>query len=233
MKTYIKIFFLPLLIVFIFNGCVRVAYGLVNHFTEENVALEEINLEKTGVIADFDIDISEPEYYEFNFNYISITEEYKISQENFKKGIETESDKIRKDIVGSRYKNKKGTKIVLKLTVTPLSLDKSENIFSLGSRYTEEKAKNLEVGKAMEYTIDLSEIFAYKYRSYCFDSKKSEWKKGDVKKCRYQSSAKLIEEIVLSKGKYHIKLENLEDVPEIKKIDATLFEIALFRQNRY
>lgn len=53
------------------------------------------------------------------------------------------------------------------------------------------------------------------------------------KKCNYLSSVKLITEIVLSKGKYHIKLENLEDVPEIKKIDATLLEIALFRQNRY
>lgn len=233
MKTYIKIFFLPFLIVFIFNGCVRVAYGLVNPFTEETVGLKEIDVEKAGVVADFDIDISEPEYYEFNFNYISITEEYKISQENFKKGIKTESDKIRKDIVGDEYENKKGTKIVLKLTITPLSLDKSENIFSLGSRYTEDKAKNLQVGKAMEYTMDLSEIFANTYKSYCFDSKKSEWKKGDVKKCRYLSAGKLITEIVLSKGKYHIKLENLEDVPEIKKIKTTLLDIYFFRPNLY
>lgn len=64
--------------------CLNV-YELVNPLTEEIVVLKEIDVEKVGVVTDFDIDILEPEYYEFNFNYISITEGYKISRENFKK----------------------------------------------------------------------------------------------------------------------------------------------------
>ncbi|MCG3658000.1 DUF5625 family protein [Aliarcobacter butzleri] len=239
MKTYIKIFFLPLLIVFIFNGCVRVAYGLVNHFTEENVALEEINLEKTGVIADFDIDISEPEYYDFIIDFIYNKDELRkeiveFEQKNPKSKLYIERLESLRDIVGNKYENKKGIKIVLKLTVTPLSLDKSENIFSLGSRYTEEKAKDLEVSKAIEYTMDFSERDEEGGRPHCFnfDSKESKWE-IDNKKCTYSSSKKTVYSKMLSKGKYHIKLENLEDVPEIKKIDATLFRVYFFRQNFY
>lgn len=119
---------------------------------------------------------------------------------------------------GKGWMEFEGSKIVLKFTLIP-----KNNILE-DYRYRRGDKSNTDIltypkDKPFEIIMDLSKYTSFS--STVAEDNKEDW-----------SYEKRICEIGLNKGEYHIKIENLYDVPEIKKI-RTAFIITPARYGKW
>jgi len=126
-----------------------------------------------------------------------------------------------------------GSKIVLKLTLTPLFDLKKDYIYYTQERYhyknynednlytdltslSKRSGKRvMKSNKPFKYIMDLSEFYIG------FKNDNDDFTGYDINK--YWTFGKKIIMINLPKGNYHVRLENLENVPEIKQIETSFF----------
>jgi|GEM_PF-2468465 len=240
MKSFVKI--LAILIqIFFYTGCFSKYETPVIKEVDlekyETPVIKEVDLEKAGVVADFNMSITEEKVYGFYLYRIFDKEQAKKETEELKKkfpnlGIgnlpPTNTDKAMRKIIGFYGYDgvgPLGSKIVLKLTLTPLFNLKEDYVYYTQDRYHYKNHNKIKVyspdadkkvmkrDKLFKYIMDLSEYHSgFKDGNYShtgYDSKK------------YWAFGKEIIRINLPKGNYHIKLENLEDVPEIKQIKTS------------
>ncbi|MEV9497912.1 DUF5625 family protein [Aliarcobacter butzleri] len=205
MKTLVKLLkYLSFIFVFIFSGCFSPRFKPI---------ILDVNLEKAGVVADFNMTILKEYPYSFKIYYV-----YDRLQVR-KDGVEDSIDRI----IGGRFIKpiEKGSKIVLKLTITPLFDLKKDYLYRIPefSKIKTPQGSDIEKimknNKPFEYIIDLSEYDNSGGGGYYgYDTE------------IYAGIYKRIVDVTLPSGKYNIRLENLEDVPEIVDI-KTVFKIQL------
>lgn len=214
--------------IFLWTGCFS------KYETPEIV--KKIDLEKAGVVADFNMSITKEDGYGFYLYYVYDSKQYQRELDELKKEFpnqhlselpKTNMWKIISKIVGiegpGEVLERYGSKIVLKLTLTPL-FDLKEDYTYFTQEYYHYTNYNRAVAplinkrvmksdKAFEYIIDLSEyrygVSTGGYTHTGYDHKE------------YWGYGKTMVVMKLPKGDYHIKLESLEDVPEIKQIKTS------------
>jgi len=204
---------------------------------ETPVIIKKIDLEKAGVVADFNMSITEEKVYNFCLYYMYDIEQEEKEIEELKKKFpntfpfpKTNTYKTMTKIVGIyRYDKLRlyGSKIVLKLTLTPLFNLKEDYVYYTQDYYhytnyyldtpnmdlLYSSKRVMKSDKPFEYIMDLSE---YGYSNL---GRLGSYFGKDYKE--YGAYAKIIVQVNLPKGDYRIELDNLEDVPEVKQIETT------------
>ncbi|MCG3681312.1 DUF5625 family protein [Aliarcobacter butzleri] len=229
MDTFIKFSF-TLSLVFLWTGC-------FSKYETPDIA-KKVDLEKAEVVADFNMSIAEEKVYSFYLYYVYDSKQYQRELDELKKEFpnqhlsklpKTNTWKIISKIVGIKDSNEVleqyGSKIVLKLTLTPLFDLKEDYTYFTQEHYhytNYNKAnrtaplinkKIMKSDKSFEYIIDLSE--------YGYGVSTGGYTRTGYDHEKYWGYGKKMVDIILPKGDYHIKLENLEDVPEIKQIKTS------------
>ncbi len=221
MKKTIKII---LVILSIFLGIVLVVFYRMEWIPTYETIFNEIevtktlDLKKVGEVANFDVDIPKKKGYTFSLDYLRNLEEHMKEREELEKNLKP-GERMDNDMTlfykalgrNNSYEiTKEGAKIVLKLTITPLFELKDDYIYwnfeeFPASRYTKKSNKPFEI------TIDLSQTLSHSGRHSDIHDRK-----------KYFGREKEMFHLLLPKGKYNIKVENLKDVPNIEKIITVL-----------
>ncbi len=170
-------------------------------------------MSKKGNIYETDISIIKDMFYKFDFGFIQDKKsQLKEIKEAKKLRVEVSNYitvfKILGDYGAKDEVRKAGSKVILKLTITPYQIQKNDYLYKKGNNQKVEFFALKE--KPFEVIMDLS-----KYGS--LSSYIANDNPGDY------SENKNIIAILLEKGMdYHIKLESLNDVPELKQIRTHL-----------
>lgn len=213
MQIFHKIIYF-LLIVVLISGCGD-KYDNSNFW-------ETINLSKKGIVLEQDITLNDDIFYRFLLEYIQDKESKKLEWEEAStkyKGDEKFNHISVFRIMGmggkdnqtNLYKMKfKGSNIVLKITLIPYSKHHEKYKYRKGNDISNtildySNKKNFEI---------IADLSSYPY----LVMKKASDNKNDT------AYGKRILEIALDKGKYHLIIENINDVPEVKTI-RTIFSI--------
>ncbi|RXI36665.1 hypothetical protein CRU99_13260 [Malaciobacter mytili] len=208
-KSKIKIFLLIVGVLF-FLGCEKRKYQEVD---PDVWAL--VDMSKKGNIYETDISIIEDNYYKFDFGYIQDKETLLREIEEARRLSLELSNYITVfkilGLYGSEHAVvRAGSKIILKLTITPYQVQEEDYLYRKGDDYNLYTKFYAQKEKPFEVIMDLSK---YGYISTCMANDNS----GDI------SKNKKIVAVWLKKGMdYHIKLESLNDVLELKKIRTHL-----------
>ncbi|MCG3659944.1 DUF5625 family protein [Aliarcobacter butzleri] len=210
MTTLVKLLkYLSFVFIFVFSGCFSPRFKPI---------ILDVNLEKAGVVADFNMTILKEYPYSFKIYYV-----YDRLQSQKNRAISPDEENYVNKIIGGNFMGpiKKGSKIVLKLTITPLFDLKKDYLYRIPefSKIKTPQGSDIEKimknNKPFEYIIDLSEYDNSGGGGYYgYDTE------------IYAGIYKRIVDVTLPSGEYNIRLENLEDVPEIVDI-KTVFKIQL------
>jgi hypothetical protein len=215
MKIFLKIVFGIFLIVVVGMSLILffAMYERIDNYERSNI-WQLIDLSKKGIVYEDDVILQDNIFYRFSLGYI---QDKNAELKEWKEAEQLGVDKFKNTSVfrimgiggyspetGKARMEFEGSKIVLKFTLIPKNNILEDYRYRRGD---ESKTDILTYpkDKPFEIIMDLSKY--PEYSSSIAKDNKEDW-----------SYNKKICEIGLNKGEYHIKIENLNDVPEIKKI---------------
>lgn len=229
MKTFLKIIIGIFLIVVVGMSLILffAMYERIDNYERSNI-WQLIDLSKKGIVYEDDVILQDNIFYRFSLGYIQDTND---KAKEWKEAEQIKGKEIFKHITlfrimgiggyspetGKARMEFEGSKIVLKFTLIPKNNILEDYRYRRGD---ESKTDILTYPKDKPFEIIMDLSTYPEYSSSIAKDNKEDW-----------SHDKRICEIGLNKGEYHIKIENLYDVLEIKKI-RTAFTITPARYGK-